>query len=107
LWRKGKLAQPLLELRARDVFNFFLGRKSSLRPQSHLTTWQLPRELGIAGVDDGVTVDIVKHRGPALAEPISIALPPSPVLMSPRRREIRRPVRTPAPVVVETEKEHV
>jgi hypothetical protein len=56
---------------------------------------------------DGVAVEIVKRRGPALAEPISIALPPSPVLLSPYRREIRRPVRTPAPRMPEaTEQEH-
>ncbi|MBB5428291.1 hypothetical protein HDG40_006478 [Paraburkholderia sp. JPY158] len=31
---------------------------------------------------DGLTVDIVKRRGPSCAEPLAIALQPTPVLLS-------------------------
>lgn len=56
--------------------------------------------LALKQSDDGVMVDILKRRGPALAEPIVIALPPSPILLSRRRGESRRPARTVAPTAV-------
>jgi protein ImuA len=39
---------------------------------------------------DGLTVDIVKRRGPARAEPLSIPLQPTPVLLSQHARLSRR-----------------
>ncbi|MFM0390978.1 translesion DNA synthesis-associated protein ImuA [Paraburkholderia phytofirmans] len=41
---------------------------------------------------DGLTVDIVKRRGPARAEPLSIPLQPTPVLLSRHARLSRRPL---------------
>jgi hypothetical protein len=41
---------------------------------------------------DGLIVPIVKRRGPTLAEPLSIALQPTPVLLS-NRRGNAKPVR--------------
>jgi protein ImuA len=40
---------------------------------------------------DGLIVEIVKRRGPTLAEPLSIALQPTPVLLSNRRGAVRSP----------------
>jgi protein ImuA len=45
---------------------------------------------------DGLSVDIVKRRGPSRAEPLSIALQPTPILLSRHARFSRR---TPAEVV--------
>ncbi|MCC8396226.1 translesion DNA synthesis-associated protein ImuA [Paraburkholderia sp. MMS20-SJTR3] len=40
---------------------------------------------------DGLTVDIVKRRGPSRAEPLSIPLQPTPILLSRHARVSRRP----------------
>jgi protein ImuA len=55
--------------------------------------------LGIRPAGDGVTVDMVKRRGPSRAEPLSIALQPSPILLSRRARVSRR---SPVPATVHT-----
>ncbi len=48
--------------------------------------------LGLRPAEDGLTVDIVKRRGPAWVDPLSIKLQPNPVLLSSRRRVARMPV---------------
>jgi protein ImuA len=48
--------------------------------------------LGLRPAEDGLTVDIVKRRGPARVDPLSIKLQPSLVLLSSRRRVARMPV---------------
>ncbi|KWU26345.1 translesion DNA synthesis-associated protein ImuA [Burkholderia cenocepacia] len=52
--------------------------------------------LAVRAADEGVVIDIVKRRGPTRTETLSLALQPSPILLSPHGR-IRR--RTPAPIV--------
>jgi hypothetical protein len=51
--------------------------------------------ISIKPTHDGLMVDIVKRRGPALAETLSIALQPTPVLLSQQARSARRSL--PAP----------
>jgi len=46
--------------------------------------------LALRPAEKGMTVDIVKRRGPARAEPLSIPLQPTPVLFSSRPRSSRR-----------------
>lgn len=41
--------------------------------------------------EDGLMVDIVKRRGPVRADPLSVQLQPTPVLLSSRRRAARIP----------------
>ncbi|MGF6759248.1 translesion DNA synthesis-associated protein ImuA [Paraburkholderia sp. GAS42] len=48
--------------------------------------------LALRPAGDGLTVDIVKRRGPTRAEPLSIPLQPTPVLFSHHARLSRRPV---------------
>jgi protein ImuA len=48
--------------------------------------------LALRPAGDGLTVDIVKRRGPTRAEPLSIPLQPTPVLFSRHARLSRRPV---------------
>jgi hypothetical protein len=48
--------------------------------------------LGLRPAEDGLLVDIVKRRGPARVDPLSITLQPTPVLLSTRRRAARTPV---------------
>ncbi|CAG4900152.1 translesion DNA synthesis-associated protein ImuA [Paraburkholderia saeva] len=51
--------------------------------------------LALRPAGDGLTVDIVKRRGPSRAEPLSIPLQPTPVLLS---RHARLPRRSVVPV---------
>ncbi|SIT50058.1 conserved hypothetical protein [Paraburkholderia piptadeniae] len=48
--------------------------------------------LTLRPTSEGLIVDIVKRRGPTLGEPISVALQPTPVLLSNRPRVTRRPL---------------
>jgi protein ImuA len=48
--------------------------------------------LGLRPAEDGLMVDIIKRRGPAWMDPLSIELQPTPVLLSSRRRVVRVPV---------------
>lgn len=48
--------------------------------------------LALRPSTDGLTVNIVKRRGPARAEPLSIPLQPTPVLLSRHARLSRRPL---------------
>ena len=48
--------------------------------------------LALRPAGDGLTVDIVKRRGPTRAEPLSIPLQPTPVLFSRHARLSRRPL---------------
>lgn len=48
--------------------------------------------LALRPAGGGLTVDIVKRRGPSRAEPLSIPLQPTPVLFSRHARLSRRPV---------------
>jgi hypothetical protein len=50
--------------------------------------------LALRPTADGLIVDVVKRRGPAMAEPITVSLQPTPVLLSTRRQSARRPVPT-------------
>ncbi|MBU9200354.1 translesion DNA synthesis-associated protein ImuA [Burkholderia multivorans] len=52
--------------------------------------------LGLRPAAGGLVVDVIKRRGPARDEPISVTLQPSPILLSPYGR-IRR--HSPAPVI--------
>jgi len=52
--------------------------------------------LGVRAADEGIVIDVLKRRGPARTETLSIALQPSPILLSPYGR-IRR--HSPAKVV--------
>jgi protein ImuA len=45
--------------------------------------------LALRPAEDGLTVDIVKRRGPTLAVPLSIVLQPTPILLS-RHGRVRR-----------------
>jgi cell division inhibitor SulA len=47
--------------------------------------------LALRPSSDGLSVDIVKRRGPVRAEPLSIPLQPTPVLLSRHARLSRRP----------------
>jgi hypothetical protein len=51
--------------------------------------------LALRPTADGLIVDVVKRRGPAMAEPIAVSLQPTPVLLSTRRQSARRPVPVP------------
>jgi protein ImuA len=46
--------------------------------------------LAVRSEGDGISVDIVKRRGPACAEPVSVPLQPSPILFSRHARISRR-----------------
>jgi hypothetical protein len=46
--------------------------------------------LAVRPEGEGITIDIVKRRGPARAEPVSIPLQPSPILLSRHARISRR-----------------
>ena len=48
--------------------------------------------LALRPAEDGLLVDIIKRRGPARVDPLSITLQPTPVLLSTRRRVARMPV---------------
>ena len=48
--------------------------------------------LALRPAPDGLTVDIVKRRGPTRTEPLSIPLQPTPVLLSRHARLSRRPL---------------
>jgi hypothetical protein len=48
--------------------------------------------LALRPTADGLIVDVVKRRGPAMAEPITVSLQPTPVLLSTRRQSVRGPV---------------
>lgn len=50
-----------------------------------------PAELRLAlrPIESGVSVEVVKRKGPALTEPINVELRPSPILTSPHRRTRR------------------
>jgi len=52
--------------------------------------------LGVRAADEGIVIDVLKRRGPTRTETLSIALQPSPILLSPYGR-IRR--RSPAQVI--------
>jgi len=45
--------------------------------------------LALRPTADGLIVDVVKRRGPAMAEPITVQLQPTPVLLSTRRQSVR------------------
>ena len=45
--------------------------------------------LALRPTADGLIVDVVKRRGPAMAEPITVSLQPTPVLLSTRRQSVR------------------
>jgi protein ImuA len=47
--------------------------------------------LALRPAADGLLVDIIKRRGPARVDPLSITLQPTPVLLSTRRRVARMP----------------
>lgn len=47
--------------------------------------------LALKPSSDGLSVDIVKRRGPSCAEPLAIALQPTPVLLSRHARLLRHP----------------
>jgi protein ImuA len=51
--------------------------------------------LGVRPADGGLVVDVVKRRGPTRTETLSIALQPSPILLSPYGR-VRRHLPAPA-----------
>ena len=51
--------------------------------------------LGVRPADGGIVVDVIKRRGPIRTETLSVALQPSPILLSPHGR-IRRHSSTPA-----------
>jgi protein ImuA len=46
--------------------------------------------LGVRPAEGGLVVDVVKRRGPTRAETLSVALQPSPILLSPHGRVRRR-----------------
>jgi protein ImuA len=48
--------------------------------------------LALTPASDGLMVDIVKRRGPTLAEPLSISLQPTPVFLSRKGRPARSPL---------------
>jgi hypothetical protein len=49
--------------------------------------------VSVRAAQDGLEVDIVKRRGPALAGPLAVAMHPTPVLLSPQTRPARHPFR--------------
>jgi hypothetical protein len=51
--------------------------------------------LGVRPADGGLVVDVVKRRGPTRTEKLSVALQPSPILLSPYGR-VRRHLPAPA-----------
>ncbi|GLU35058.1 translesion DNA synthesis-associated protein ImuA [Trinickia caryophylli] len=51
-----------------------------------------PLRLAVRPAQDGISIDIVKRRGPTRAEPLSIPLQPSPVLFSRHARISRRQI---------------
>ncbi len=53
--------------------------------------------------EEGVVVDIVKRRGTIGSEPVSISLRPTPVLFSPRGRQLRKRILSPIEGVALTE----
>ena len=80
-------------------------RRLHLAAQSSETLFVMVRPLAVAQdatpallrlalrpAADGLTVDIVKRRGPIRAEPLSISLQPTPVLFSRHARLSRRPL---------------
>jgi cell division inhibitor SulA/protein ImuA len=52
--------------------------------------------LSVRAADEGIVIDVIKRRGPNRIEPLTVALQPSPILLSPHGR-IRR--RSPAPAI--------
>ena len=70
---------------------FLMVRPLASAPDSSSATLR----LGVRPAGDGIAVSIVKRKGPMRAETISIALRPSPVLLSPyddSHRPMREPV---------------
>jgi protein ImuA len=80
-------------------------RRLHLAAQSSETLFVMVRPLAVAQdaspavlrlalrpAPDGLMVDVVKRRGPARAEPLSIPLQPTPVLLSRHARISRRPL---------------
>ncbi len=66
---------------------FLMVRPLASAPDSSSATLR----LGVRPAGDGITVSIVKRKGPMRAETISIVLRPSPVLLSPHGGS-RRPM---------------
>ena len=101
-WQQHIRADSLrrLHLAARSADTLFI----VLRPLAAAAD-PSPAELRVAlrPVEDGVQVDILKRKGPAMAAPLSITLSQSPVLWSPhrQRRTTGAPVQRPlSPVAV-------
>ncbi|WP_343225267.1 hypothetical protein [Paraburkholderia sp. C35] len=57
--------------------------------------WPTVLRLALRPTADGLIVDVVKRRGPTMAEPVSVSLQPTPVLLLPRRQSAR--IAAPAP----------
>ncbi len=64
----------------------------SVRWRQHRTLRRLCSDSALRLAADGLMVDIVKRRAPSRAEPLSIPLQATPVLLSSRRGLVRRPL---------------
>jgi cell division inhibitor SulA/protein ImuA len=93
-WQSRIRAESLrrLHLAAQSSDTLFLiVRPLSCAPDSSPATLR----LGVRPAGDGIVVDVIKRKGPIRMEKLSVALQPSPILLSPYGR-VRRHSSTPA-----------
>jgi protein ImuA len=79
--RAESLRRLLLAAQSAETL-FFVMRPLASAPDASPATLR----LGIRSVKDGISVELIKRKGPAPAEPLWIPMLPSPILLSPHRR---------------------
>ncbi|MGI4813587.1 MAG: translesion DNA synthesis-associated protein ImuA [Janthinobacterium lividum] len=91
LWQKHIRAESLrrLHLAAQCSETLFLLVRPLAAAQDSSPA---PLRLALRPAGDGIAVDIVKRRGPAREQPLSVLLQPTPILFSRHARVSRRPL---------------
>jgi len=79
--RAESLRRLLLAAQSAETLFFVMRPLASAQDASPATL-----RLGIRSVKDGISVELVKRKGPASTEPLWIPMLPSPILLSPHRR---------------------
>jgi hypothetical protein len=95
VWQQHIRAEALRRLhlaaQATETLLFLVRPLASAQDASPATL-----RLSVRAADEGIVIDVLKRRGPTRTESLSVALQPSPILLSPYGR-IRR--RSPAKVI--------
>jgi protein ImuA len=79
--RAESLRRLLLATQSSETLFFVMRPLASAQDASPATL-----RLGIRSVEGGISVELIKRKGPMPAEPLLIPMLPSPILLSPNRR---------------------